>query len=501
MTNPQSQLDPPDSTAADAPGALRTRRPPILHYFTRQKKFLASQPASIAILLSLAVPAIAESFINALIGITDTVVAGHTGITDAQREAASGAIGTMTYLQWLAGLMVSAFGAGATAIVARSVGARRTRVANRVAGTACSGAFVVGVVTAILFFAFAGPIVRAIGLKDLAASYGQQYLQIMAVTIFIQSASQIGMACLRGAGDTVSPMLVTLAVSIVNLVTSPALTFGWFGLPAMGVRGNALGTMLAFLVSGCITLYMLLTSKGSLRLEPRHFRIVPHVLVRIVRIGLPSWFENMLLWSGQFVIVIFVVNETDKALGSGVTMAAHNATLRIESLAFMPGFAFGIAAGAMVGQYLGAKNLAEARHAALLARRMGVVTMTLAALPMVLFPSFLLGLMVQSDKVVAAGGWPLVLAGLAQPGFAFAICMGGALRGAGDTFWPMISTLVGMFVVRLPLVLGLSWYFRTHGHPELGLLAVWIGIFVDLLYRGIQNTVVFLRGKWMTIKV
>jgi Na+-driven multidrug efflux pump len=150
-------------------------------------------------------------------------------------------------------------------------------------------------------------------------------------------------------------MLVTLTTTFANCIATPALSFGLFGLPALGIEGNATGTLLAFAIAGVMTVAFLLSGTAGLRMRTRHLKIVPHLLKRVLKIGIPSWLEGLLLWGGQACIVIFAINPTDEAIGVvGTTLAAHTATLRIESLAFLPGFGFGIACSALVGQYLGA---------------------------------------------------------------------------------------------------------------------------------------------------
>jgi Na+-driven multidrug efflux pump len=108
----------------------------------------------------------------------------------------------------------------------------------------------------------------------------------------------------------------------------------------------------------------------------------------------------------------------------------------------------------------------------------------------------MLSLLIDSPPVVRTGLWPMVLAGLAQPGFAVAIVMGSALKGAGETIWPMLSTIVGMFAIRVPAMLIALHLFVAMGHRELGLVAVWVGILVDLNARGLFNLAVFARGRW-----
>ncbi|MGN6370088.1 MAG: MATE family efflux transporter [Phycisphaerae bacterium] len=460
------------------------------------KRVWAEEAVGVGMIMALALPTIVEQLVSALVGVTDTWVAGRTGPDAAAHAAVAAAVGTMTYLQWFAGLMTSALGVGATAIVARSIGARKREVATRVAGTVCSGAFLVGLVTAGIFYFLPWAVVHVFGLHGAAAEYGVAYLRIMSLTVCLQSVGQIGMACLRGAGDTVRPLMVTVAIVVINGVASPALTFGWFGLPAMGVRGNAIGTLLAFAAAGVMTLWLLLSEGAGLRLRLRHFRIVPTLLKRVLRIGMPSWLEGMLLWGGQVAIVMLVISPTDVAIGvNGATMAAHTAVLRVESFAFLPGFGFGIACSTLVGQYLGARKAGEAERAVGMSNRLAVMTMTAAAVPMVLFPRYLVGLLVESGTVMDVGRWPLVLAGLAQPGFAVAIIKSSALKGAGDTVSPMLSTITGM-VLRIILVFGVMAAFKHAGHAGWGLLAVWICIFVDLNYRAVYTSAVFRTGKW-----
>jgi putative MATE family efflux protein len=473
----------------------------------KPRKAWVDQPVSVKLIMALALPTLVEQVLSAGIGFTDTIVAGHTvmaghsGSNDDARAAAAAAVGVMTYLQWFGGLMTAALGVGATAIVARSIGAKRPHMANRVAGTACAAAFLVGILVAILFFFGARPLVWIFGLRKEAADYGVQYLQIMCWTICFQTAGQIGMACLRGAGDTLRPMIVTAAITVVNGFASWALTFGKYGLPELGVRGNALGTLLAFAVAGIVTFGFLLYGDGGLKLSLRHLRIVPHLLARIAKIGLPSWYEGMLLWGGQAMIVMLVMKQVDDAIGKpGITMAAHNATLRIESLAFLPGFGFGIACSALVGQYLGAKKPDEAHHSAVLCNRLAVITMTLAAIPMVLLSRFLLPYLVDSRDVVEYGWIPLIIAGLAQPAFAVAIVKSSALKGAGDTISPLFTTMTGMGG-RVVLVLLMMVYLGRIGHANWGLTAVWLCIFLDLSYRAVIMEIVFRRGRWKTQKV
>jgi len=499
---------------------------PILAYATLERpRTRADLPVNYRTILAIALPTLIEQLVTFGVRATDVVVAGRTGNDGPARAASAAAVGTMTYLQWFAALVTAAIGVGATAIVARSIGARRPRLANRVAGTACSASFLISACVALFFFLFPGAVVHLMGLHGQVEILARQYLQIMVFTVCFQSLSLIGNACLRGAGDTLRPMITTITSTVITVTVVPALSFGWFGLPSMGIRGNAFGTLAAFATAAGMTLIFLLSGSAGLKLQRRHFKIVPHMLGRVLKIGLPSGLENLLMWGGQVFIVVMATTRTDRALTlagmthaaqqttmpeqagtveewvvSGVTMAAHQATVTIESLAFLPGFGLGIACSALVGQYLGARKPNEAAHAVTLCQRLAVATMTFAALVMVFFPGQMLHLVVKSQEVINIGVVPLILAGLAQPAFAIQIIKSSSLRGAGDTISPMITTITGI-LLRVLLVAALLILFAHYGYAQYGLTAVWIAIFIDLHYRGFLNNIFYHRGKWKNQKV
>ena len=260
----------------------------------KKKKSWVDSPITVGVILTLGMPSVIEQLVGAAIGFTDSVVAGHTGDTDAIRAASAAAVTAMTFISWLGGLMSQSLGVGASAIIARSIGAGRLRLANRIAGTVCAAAFVLGLFVALLFYFGAHQFAWLFGLQGMSADFAVQYLHIMSWTICVQIAAGIGQACLRGAGDTVRPLMVTMAMCLMNGVASPALTFGWWGLPKWGVQGNAMGTLLSYIVSGIFTFGFLLHGDAGLKLRLSHFRFLWHHLACIMKIGIPSCLEGLL---------------------------------------------------------------------------------------------------------------------------------------------------------------------------------------------------------------
>jgi putative MATE family efflux protein len=271
------------------------------------------------------------------------------------------------YVLWLVAMITGAIGVGSTAIIARAVGARHRRLANRVCGQSIGAVVMAGVVLAGLCYAGAPWFASRSGLSGQAQEFTFYYFRVLSLSLPFSMVMMAGGACLRGAGDTLTPAASMIVVDVVNVVVSFALTRGWWGLPEMGFKGIAIGTVLAYVVGGVLLVGVLLRGSHSLRLYPH--RLHPHwlTLKRILRIGLPSGAGETLAWFAQFAIVL-IINRID---ATNVAAAAHILTVRVESLSYLAGYAVSIAAATMVGQSLGMGDPRRASRSAWLAFALG----------------------------------------------------------------------------------------------------------------------------------
>jgi putative MATE family efflux protein len=183
---------------------------------------------------------------------------------------------------------------------------------------------------------------------------------------------------------------------------------------------------------------------------------------------------------------------TVAALGTKA-YAAHQLALQGESIAFMPGFGFAIAATTLVGQGLGAQDPAQARKDGYLAQRLAMLFMCAMGVVFFVFAGPIIDLFIDDPEVVQLGIWPLRLVAFSQPALATMMVLSGGLRGAGDTRATMVITAAGLWAVRLPLALLLT--------GTLGLLGAWIAMGVDLNLRGLGAWLRFRSGRWARIRV
>jgi multidrug resistance protein, MATE family len=176
-----------------------------------------------------------------------------------------------------------------------------------------------------------------------------------------------------------------------------------------------------------------------------------------------------------------------------VAFAAHNTVLNIESMSFLPGAGFAAAATTLVGQSLGANDVGLARRNAYESFRQAVLFMGIMGVLFVLVPHWFLRLMVNDPAVVAAGVAPLRTVGIIQPLLAASFIFSGALRGAGDTRFPLLIKLVSPWLLRLPLAMLLI--------PTLGLLGAWIALSSDLVLQGVLAWWRFRGNRWEQIRI
>lgn len=437
----------------------------------------------------LATPVLVEQALLYLVGLSDTILAARY-LTEEQLAA----ITVSTYLLWFLGSLMTVVSVGATALVARLIGANDPREANRVTQQSIGLAVVLGLVVLAAGELGADALIRAMNLEGSAARDATRFIRVFLLTIPLGAIMTAGIACLHGVGDTRTGMWVMVLVNVVNVALAWPLVGGVGSVvPACGFAGVIAGTSVSEAVGGLAILVVLLRGRSGLRLVRVGARLDLARSWRILRISLPA--------SGESLTTIFcqlwflsLINE----LGATAT-AAHGVAIKCEALAFLTATAFSIAARTLVGQHLGAGRPDQAARAGRVAWGYGVAA--LVAIGAVLFcaaPAMLrLITWGQQPAVVVEGAPVLRIVAFALPFLATMNILTGALQGAGDTRWPWLIVLVGYFGVRIPLTYALTlptWY-------ALGLRGAWLAMFGDLALRGILVAARFLQGGWKHARV
>lgn len=429
-------------------------------------------------------PAFIELVMSTLFGMVDMVMVGRLG------PAAITAVGLTNQPFMLLLAIFAAVNIGGTALVAWSVGANNLNKGKAVTRQIIMINLLLGLLISILGFTAADLIVRFMGAGPDTLEMARVYFQIVASGLIFQALMMGITACLRGAGQTRIPMAYNVGSNLLNVFGNYVLIYGKFGFPRWGVAGAAVSTTMARLIACLAALYFVYLSRRSeLRISIKdNYRFDWEIIKRIFAIGLPSAMEQFVLQSGLMLFAKIV-----SGLGTA-GFAAHQIGLNISGLSFSPSQAFGVAATTLVGQSLGAGDTEKAERYARLIRKVAMVTACTMGMNFILF-SHPLARLYTSDLVVAGmAGTVLKILALAQPGQSTQLTLAGALRGAGDTMYPLYASIIGIWVFRV----GATFLFvNVFGW---GLIGAWIALVTDQYIRSVVIYLRFRSGKWKHIK-
>ena len=278
-------------------------------------------------------------------------------------------------------------------------------------------------------------------------------------------------------------------LAILSVGVTVPLAFVFIEVLGLGPMGAAYAIIGDSALICALTLALLWRGRADLTIRGGSWSIDVTLIRSIFAISLPSAAE-----SSMFSIGILALSSFAFRLGTDPS-AAHQIVNQVESFSFLPCIGFSGAASALVGQALGMGDPGRATRSGWAAVRMAFLWSTLAGAAFMAVPGVLLGIFTNDERVIHAGIGALAIVGLGQPAQAVIFTLGGALRGAGDTRFPLIATVVNWFVVRLPLAYALAFPLG------LGLAGVWAGIAADYFVRAALLAWRFNSGAWQRVRV
>lgn len=429
-------------------------------------------------------PAFIELVMSTLFGMVDMIMVGRLG------PAAIASVGLTNQPFMLLLAVFAAVNIGGTTLVAWSVGGNNLNKVKAVTRQIIILNTFLGAVMSISGVLAARSVVRFMGAGSDTMEMATVYFQIVASGIVFQAVIMGVTACLRGAGETRIPMAYNVGSNLLNVFGNYVLIYGKWGFPCWGVAGAAVSTTLARLIACLVALYIVYLSRQSMiKIEFKDdHRIDGQIINKIFKIGLPSALEQFVLQSGLILFARIV-----SSLGTA-GFAAHQIGLNISGLSFSPSMAFGVAATTLVGQSLGAGDTVKAEGYTRFIRKVATITACFMGLIFILF-SHPLARLYTSDLVVAGmAGVVLKILALAQPGQSAQLTLAGALRGAGDTMYPLYASIFGIWFFRV----GATYLFVNEF--GWGLIGAWIALVTDQYIRWSVIYLRFCSGKWKYIK-
>jgi len=381
--------------------------------------------------------------------------------------------------------LIFGFVTGLQAIIARSVGAGDDAQANH----ASQQAFVVGV--ALSFFLaligvfFAESILSLWKLEPDVIAAGATYLRIELIGTFTMSFAGLAQRIMQASGDAKTPMKISLATRGFNIILSPFLIFGWWGIfPAMGVRGAALAAIIAQGVFAAISLWIIFSGHTRLRLTLRNFHFDWSMIWRITKIGIPASLGGIHMNIGSIVFMWFV------APFGTLAIAGHMLVSRIDMLILMPAMGLGAAAGILAAQNLGAKQPQRAEKTAWIAIGLFTSVMLVFAVVVLIWADYIVTIFNAEPDLVDMAGKFLKIQTVSYMFNGLMMVMMSIMNSVGDTLIAFIIDLVTMWGIRVPLAVLLPKI------ANLGVYGIRWALVADTVSSAIIFIIYFRSGRW-----
>jgi putative MATE family efflux protein len=424
---------------------------------------------------------LSQTLLNA-VGLLDIAMVGRVG------SEAVAAAGYATQFFHLSQSVLFAVGSACVALMAHAIGAGDLPRARR--ALAASLGVSVGSAAALSALMLAAPaaLLRLLGAEPPVVALCVPYLALVVGSTPLLAISMMLEFAMRADRDTRTPMAIAAAVTAAKIGLNLLWIFGLAGFPRLGLTGAGLATLASQGLG--LALFLALLSRAApgsaLALRGRDFAAARGLVPEVMRLSLPGVgerFANNLALLAYFRVL--------SGYGS-LAIAAYTVGVRLLAFTWIPGTGFGTAASTLVGQALGASNPAAAARAGWRATWLSLGVAAVLGALCVIAPAEIAALFTEDPALITELVPFLVALALAQPWLQTHFALGGALRGAGDTWTPFVAAAVGNWVIRVPLAFWFAYALR------LPVLWIWGVIVADHLARALWLGASFRRGAWQS---
>lgn len=435
-------------------------------------------------LITLAAPIMLMNIIQSAYTLIDAFWVGRLG------GAAVAAVSVSFPIIFLCIALGTGFSMAGSTLIAQYFGARKTDMVDHVAAQSLLMSVIVAVVLGVMGF-FAAP--SLLGLMGVAPDVFEGALGFMRVS-FVGLAFTFSMfmfqSLMRAVGETTIPIYISIGSVILNFVLNPVFIFGWGPIPAYGVMGSAITTVLAQMLGGVVVIIVLLGGKFGIHLRLRDFKPDFTYIKRAFFLGAPASAEMSMRALGMAVLTFIITSFGTMAI------ASYGVVSNVLNVAMIPAFGLSMAISTLAGQNIGAGNIERAGQIGRLGAWLGFWMLLGFGVIAFLFAHHFVAFFVPSDPGVIEGG-----AHLLRIMALFWCCIGiqfaltGVLRAAGDMITPLVISLVSQWVLQFPLAYVLS------NHAGMGVDGIWWAFPIANVATTLVTVLIYVRGNWKKKKL
>ncbi len=425
------------------------------------------------LLIRFTIPMVIGNIFHNLYNVVDSVIVGNF-----IGKEALGAVGASFPIIFALISLVVGVGSGASTVVSQYFGAKQNENVKRTIDTIFIFFLLSSIVVSIIGIILAEQLFLLIQLPEEIIPDAVIYLQIyMAGMFFFFGFSGLN-SILRGLGDAKTPLYFMMAGTIGNVILDFLFVvgFGW------GIEGAALATLFSHVAAFIGAIVYLNRKHSIIHLGIRKYIFDRDIFKSCIRIGLPTGFQQSFVAIGMMA-VMGIVN------GFGTNaVAAYTAAMRIDSFAKMPAITFAQALTSFAGQNLGAFQDRRAKKGLFTTLGFSLAYCVVISVLVIVFGNGIMKLFTPDAGVIKIGQDYLLIVSSFYLLFAIMFTVMGFLRGAGATFIPMLTTFIGLYLVRIPVA-----YFLSE---KIGVNGIWwaepsgwtVGVIIYIIY--------YFSGKW-----
>jgi len=399
--------------------------------------------------------------------------------------AALAAVGMSMQFMMIVNVLMTLFVVGGNALISRFIGQGRKKRASALLFSLVLLASVLAFFVSIAGYFGSYHFYAWMGATPAVVEQGGTYFQVISLGIIVIFLDTLLYNALSAAGDTKSSLYIKLASAGLNAFLNYILIFGHFGFPALGIQGAAIATVIAYSFNNVAYYYLIKKMNAKLDFFPI---VRMNDIKRVLKVGYAAAIDRGVS-SLSFLFFVSIIT----AYGTA-ELAGYQVGLRVEGIAFMPGFGFAIAAMALVGQNIGARDFDKAYNMGIISGRIAYVFMGSVGLIMILFPEYLVHFFTKDALTIAVASKYLILVGLAQIPLAIMFVYSASLRGAGATKTTLKVNLVSLWIFRLIP----SYIAYKMGA---GIVVIFIIMNLETLIKGIIYWYIYSKREWLHTKV
>jgi putative MATE family efflux protein len=435
-------------------------------------------------IILLSVPMIIEMGMESIFAVVDVFFVSQLHDNDAL-----GAVGLTESVLSLVYSLAFGLSMGATALVARRVGEKDEKGAEESAVQALYLGLITSLVLTIAGLFFSQHILRFMGGSESLIENNGSYAQIMFGGSFTIVMLFMINGIFRGAGDASLAMKALLIANAMNIILDPVFIFGLGPIPAYGVKGAAIATNIGRGIGVMFQLYHLIKGSSVVKLHFNNFILRGNIIWNMVKVS-TGGIVQMLIGSASWIFLMRIMS----GFGSA-PLAGYFIAIRIIIFAILPAWGMANASATLVGQNLGAGQPERAEKSVW---RAGLMNMIFLAGITVLFFSmaeYILHFFSNDPEVLYHGKQCLQIISIGYVFYAYGMVINQSFNGAGDTLTPTLISIIGFWVMQIPLAYGLATYL------EIGPIGVYTAIVIAESAMAVIGIFIFRQGRWKLIKV